>query len=46
MVNGRTFLILSGTVRAEGTVVSLKRTLKGYDAYMGRVQYRLIPLLW
>ena len=24
----------------------LKRKLKGYDAYMGRVRYRLIPLLW
>ena len=34
------------TVRILFEERSLRRELKGYDAYMGRARWRLIPLFW
>jgi hypothetical protein len=27
-------------------IVGITRTITGYDAYMQKVRYRLIPLVW
>jgi protein-S-isoprenylcysteine O-methyltransferase Ste14 len=35
---------LAGRVRIEERM--LRRDLRGYDAYAGRVRYRLLPLVW